>query len=97
MARMVTSQVACAVLGVEERKGEKKSRGRRPGSISKELVEKYAGAATSEAKPGIRVQLARRVAVVYAPSDFEPSKLDGAVCHHLTTTVPGCGGRRRHD
>jgi hypothetical protein len=76
---MIAAPVACAVKPAQ-RTAPKKWLGKRPGALSKELQATYANAADSHSNPGIRVQLGRRMSVLYAPTTHVPDKeTDGAL------------------
>ena len=53
-----------------------KKMGKKPGEVSKELKEKYKDSATADTQPGQRVQLARTITTVMAPTGFEFKKKD---------------------
>ena len=53
--------------------------GRKPGDVSVELKKSYASSASAQKESGVRVQLGRTMAVVYAPSGYKPPGDLGAV------------------
>ena len=56
-----------------------KKMGKRPGDLSDALKEKLSQSSTGDAEPGMRVQLARSISMVFAPSKYEASPDVGSV------------------
>ena len=56
-----------------------KKMGKRPGELSSALKEKLGASAASDTQPGMRVQLARSISMVFAPSGYEAGPDVGSV------------------
>ena len=56
-----------------------KKMGKRPGELSAALKEKLSASTSGDAEPGLRVQLARAMSMVFAPSGYKADALVGTV------------------
>ena len=57
----------------------KRNIGKRPGELSAALKSKLEASAQSSAEPGLRVQLARSISMVFAPSGYKAPAEAGSV------------------
>jgi len=70
---------ACAEFSPSSSSAPKKKMGKRPGELSATLKEKLESSSNGDMQPGIRVQLARSMSTVFAPSGYVNIEGSGAV------------------